>query len=185
MVIESENKTPDTIESNPVGLPTLACKEIVDELDKLVAAFSVQFHQYEKRHWLVKGPEHRDLHLFYEKLYSETQSDLDAIAERITLIGGIPTSSMRGLSERSFLEEEAEGERPLRDMMACDLENEGAIAVRIRSVIKLTQDLTDYGTETLLKQTLQRVEHRAHDLDHYLSQDTLVRADFAHEPAMT
>ena len=162
------------IERNPVSLPTVAAKKICDKLDTLVSSLSVQYHQYLKRHWLVEGPNHRDLHTFFEDAYREVQGDLDTIAERITTLGGIPTSGLRAQQALSFLESEDEGSFPIRDMMVRDLENEQAIIASLRDTIKFCGELSDYASETLLKQILIKTEDRAHELDHYLAEDALL-----------
>jgi starvation-inducible DNA-binding protein len=163
------------IENNPVGLPSVAAKKVCDRLDSLVASLSVQYHQYLKRHWLVEGPEHRDLHSFFEDNYKEVQEEFDTIAERMTTLGSVPTSGLRAQQALAFLEAEDEGSFPIRDMMKRDLENEQAIIKYLRSTIKLCSDMSDFATETILKQTLIRTEERAHELDHYLARDTIQR----------
>lgn len=68
----------ETVERNPIGLPSLAAKEVSDKLDVLVSSISLQFHQYLKHHWVVEGPEHRDLHKFFEELYEQSKQHMDA-----------------------------------------------------------------------------------------------------------
>lgn len=164
---------PGKIEQNPVGLPTIAAKTVSDRLDKLVASFSVQYHQYLKRHWLVEGPEHRDLHKFFDNNYREVQQEFDTLAERITTLGTIPTSGLRAQQALSFLETEEEGMLPIREMMERDLSNEQALIDYMRKSIKDCSELSDFASETLLKQALIRAEERAHELDHYLASDSL------------
>lgn len=163
------------IERNPIGLPTLSAKEIADVLDVLVASLSTQYHQYLKHHWVVEGPEHRDLHHFFEEAYMETQRHFDAIAERMTTLGAVPTASMRGLANKSLLEAESEGVFPVRDMLRRDLENEQEVLKFLGHCISKAMDLSDYGTEVLLKRIIAERQERAHELDHYLSSDSLVR----------
>ena len=164
---------PDQIERNPVGLPTLSAKEVSNKLDRLVASLSVQYHQYLKRHWLVEGPEHRDLHQFFDNNYRELQGEFDTLAERMTVLGSIPTSGLRAQQALAFLEPEDEGDFPIREMMKRDLDNEQALIDFVRETIKLCSELSDFASETLLKQALIRAEERAHELDHYLAEDTL------------
>lgn len=171
---EAIKQNPNEVERNPVGLPTATARKICNKLDELTASLSVQFHQYLKRHWLVEGPEHRDLHIFFEKNYREVQEDLDTLAERMTTLGAVPTSGLRAQQSISFLEAEDEGNFPIREMMSRDLENEQALIGQLRNTIKSCSELADYASETLLKQTLIHAEDRAHELDHYLAKDTLL-----------
>ena len=166
---------PDQIERNPVGLPTVAAKQICELLNTLVATLSVQYHQYLKRHWIVEGPEHRDLHKFFDGNYREVQSEFDTLAERMTTLGTVPTSSLRAQQALAFLEAEPEGAFPIREMMKRDLDNEQAIIDYMRESITLASKLSDFATETVLKQALIRAEERAHEIDHYLASYSLQR----------
>lgn len=173
----------DEIERNPIGLPTVAAKEVADRLDPLVSSLSVQFHQYLKHHWLVEGPGHRDLHQFFEESYESVKNHMDTIAERMTTLGAIPISTLRGQASLSFIEPEPEGALPIRQMLESDLSNEQSLIDGIRKAIETASELSDYGTETILKGILHERENQAHEIEHYLSSDSLVRQTL--EPSLT
>jgi starvation-inducible DNA-binding protein len=166
-------RSADELEDNPVGLAREAAAEIVPELDKHLSAFFVLFHQYQKHHWLVEGPQFRDIHHFLEEGYTEIHKQLDAVAERITAIGGVPTSAPAAQAELSYIEHEPEGIFRIRDMLERDREHEKQIAIALRATIKLCTSNEDFASETLLKGILLRVEDRAHHLDHFLGEDSL------------
>lgn len=163
----------DELERNAIGLPSFTAKQVSDLLDTLVSSLATQYHQYLKHHWVVEGPEHRDLHIFFEDAYTQTQNHLDAAAERMTTLGAVPTSAMRSQAAKSLLEAESEGVLPIREMLKSDLENEQALISFIGQGIAKSSELKDYGTETLLKGILMEREERAHDIDHYLGHDSL------------
>lgn len=166
-------KPKDTIESNPIGLSTNATAKLVPELDKHLAALFILLHQYQKHHWLVEGPQYNDLHLFLGKAYEEVHQQADMVAERITALGGIPTSNPVEQAKVAYITHEAEGAFRIRAMLQLDLEHEGTIAQRLRNTIQLARELGDPGTEHLLKEILLDVEVRAHHLDHFLGADSL------------
>ena len=62
----------------------------------------------------------------------------------------------------------------IRTSLENDMEAFGVIIEAIRDHIQLTNDLGDYATEELLRETLETVEEHAHHLEHYLEDDTLV-----------
>jgi len=150
-----------------------AVKTIARDLDLLVSSFFVLFHQYQKHHWLVEGPQFRDLHLYMEESYKELHDDLDMLAERITVLGGFPTCDPVEQCKQSLIHHEPEGQFEVRDMLRADLEAERKLTGVIRKMILHATDQKDYGSEVLMKQVLLRVEDRAHHLDHYLSNMTL------------
>jgi len=164
------------IEENPINISRETAKKIIPQLDEHLASFFVLFHQYQKHHWLVEGPQFRDLHLFLEEGYNEIHEQLDDIAERITAIGGVPTSAPTSQADLAYIEHEPEGIFRIRDMLERDRTAEGTIASRLRTTIKLCTSEGDFGTETLLKGILLKIEDRAHHLDHFLGEDSLGRA---------
>ena len=91
----------------------------------------------------------------------------------LTAIGGVPTSSPAAQTELAYLSHEPEGIFRITDMLTKDRTDEGTIAANLRRTIKLCTANEDFGTETLLKGILLKVEDRAHHLDHFLGSDSL------------
>ncbi|MDP0500580.1 MAG: ferritin-like domain-containing protein [Verrucomicrobiota bacterium JB022] len=164
---------PDKVEENPIALPKKAAGALAARLDVLVSSLFVQFHVAQKHHWLVEGPQWHDLHLYLEEAYKQMHKDLDAVAERMTVLGGIPTSSPAGQQEKAVTQVEAEGYFRIRDGLELELSNEQALIRYTRETIEEALKLSDYGTEHLLKSVLFNMEDRAHHLDHYISSDSL------------
>lgn len=165
------------ISDNPVGLSTEAVEAIIPELDAHTSSLFVLFHQYQKHHWLVEGPQFRDLHLFLGENYKQIHDDVDALAERVTLLGGIPTSSPANQEKRAYIKVEPEGQFPIRESLRADMEAEGRIARAIRNTIKVCTEHGDFGTRNLLESILVRVEDRAHHIEHFLGDDSLARKE--------
>lgn len=166
-------KSKNTIEDNAVHLPREAAEALAPHLDEHVSSLFVLFHQYQKHHWLVEGPQFRDLHHFLEAAYTAVQKHADAIAERMTAIGAVPTSAPNAQAELAYIKHEPEGVYRIRDMLSADRELEGHVAERFRATIKLATTNGDFATETILKGILVKIEERAHELDHFLGRDTL------------
>jgi starvation-inducible DNA-binding protein len=161
------------IEDNPVGLDPEVAEQLIPKLDEIQCTLWILYHQYQKHHWLVEGPQFNDLHLFLEDNYEEVHKYVDRVAERITALGGIPTSAPDAHVELSHVEHEPEGTYRIRQMLQHDLDAERTLAKKLRSTIEEAQNLGDPGTERTLKKVLTKVEDRAHHLDHYLGGDSL------------
>jgi len=166
-------KPKNELESNPIGMSRETVGKVAPLLDAHMCALFTLFHQYQKHHWLVEGPQFRDIHVYLETSYNEVHADVDAIAERMTALGAVPTCSPSQQAEKSYVEHEPEGIFRLRHMLERDRDAEGTIAQKLRTTITECTKLGDYGTETLLKEVLLRAETRAHHLDHYLGDDSL------------
>ena len=161
------------LEGNPVGLSTEACRELATHLDRHLAAYAVLYHQYHKHHWLVVGPQFRDLHLHLEEYYEEVHQHYDQIAERLTVLGAIPTCSPRAQEELAYIQHEPEGLFRVRHMLELDIECEKAVCVELRKSIKVALKHDDFGTKRLLETWLGHAEDRAHHLEHFLEADTM------------
>ena len=169
-------------EGNPVGLSQEVCETMRQHLDRHLATYWLQYAQYHKHHWLVEGPQFRDLHLFLEDNYNEIHKHLDAIAERITLLGFAPTTRLENYVELGYIEQEPEGTFRIRDGIESDMNNERTIAQELRKTIKQAFELGDYGTKSMLEKFLFKAEDRAHHCEHFLGEDSL-SVGMLHEPS--
>ena len=73
----------------PIALSENVCKESVENLNQLLADTITLRDLYKKHHWQVAGPTFYQLHLLFDKHYDEQSELIDAIAERIQLLGGV------------------------------------------------------------------------------------------------
>ncbi|PSQ96155.1 MAG: DNA starvation/stationary phase protection protein [Bacteroidetes bacterium SW_9_63_38] len=161
------------IEENPIGLSQEAAETLIPKLDEIQCTLWTLYHQYQKHHWLVEGPQFHDLHAFFEEHYQEVHKYLDRVAERITALGGTPTSSPAKQAELSHVDHEPEGTYRLRAMLEHDLVAERTLAEVVRETIDVALQHGDHGTKRTLEKVLTKVENRAHHLDHLLGEDSL------------
>jgi starvation-inducible DNA-binding protein len=167
-------------EGNPIGLPKGTATTMAKELDKHLASFITLYQQYHKHHWLVEGPQFRDLHHFFEENYNQVHQQYDAIAERLTVMGIAPTCHPQNVYKLSYIEHEPEGVFRIRESLKNDMEAEKKIAIELRKTIKKAFELDDFGTKTLLEGILYKTEDRAHHIEHFLGEDTI----YAPEPSL-
>ena len=80
----------------PIALSENACKESVANLNQLLADTMTLRDLYKKHHWQVAGPTFYQLHLLFDKHYNEQNELVDAIAERIQLLGGVSVAMAPG-----------------------------------------------------------------------------------------
>lgn len=166
----------DLLEDNPIGLSRRTSAFLIDDLDCHCSSMFVLFHQYQKHHWLIEGPQFMSLHLFLEENYKQVHNHVDEVAERITVLGGIPASSPVAIANKAYIDHEEEGVFHVRDMLRLDLLHEQKIAMNLCRTIQKAGEFGDYGTRHLLEKVLYAVENRAHHLDHFLGDDTLESA---------
>ena len=168
---------PDAVDQNAISVEQNTAQQMIDALNDHVASLFVLFHQYQKHHWVVEGPQFRDLHLLLEEHYTAVQLEADEFAERIVTLGGVPVGGPSALLQQSYITEETEGILDLRQMLSNDLVANQQILVKLREHIKLARDAGDYGTEHLIKSHLRAQELRTQDIMHLLEHETLDTSD--------
>jgi starvation-inducible DNA-binding protein len=161
------------VKENPIRLDKLPAKQISDALNILLASVYTLYHQIKKHHWVVEGPDFRDLHLMLDELAANLLKAGDQLAERITVLAAYPISTPRKQQEICLFPAEEEGVFELRFMLENDMRAYQEIIVRYRDVIRLCLQANDFGTEQMLKAQLEMLEFDVHHIEHVLGEDTL------------
>src|SRR5271169_494983 len=73
--------------------------EMTERLNQLLADTSTIRDLYKKSHWQVAGPTFYQLHLLFDKHFAEQVELVDAIAERIQMLGGISLAMAPDIAE--------------------------------------------------------------------------------------
>lgn len=161
------------MEENPLGLAREAAASLVKALNEDLASAYTLYHLYKKYHWVVTGPEFRDLHLFLDEQAKGALLASDLLAERITALGGVPLSSPTAQERGAGFAFEPEGVFPVRVMLENALACEQVLIRRLRPHTAEAMRLGDFGTQDLLMDLLRAAEDRAHHLDHFLQRNGL------------
>ncbi|HEX8507011.1 MAG TPA: DNA starvation/stationary phase protection protein [Hymenobacter sp.] len=87
----------------PIGLSEPTRRESVEMLNQLLADTITLRDMYKKHHWQVVGPTFYQLHLLFDKHYEEQSVLVDAIAERIQILGGVAVAMAHDVAELSSI----------------------------------------------------------------------------------
>ncbi|MBF9236530.1 DNA starvation/stationary phase protection protein [Hymenobacter sp. BT683] len=87
----------------PIGLSEPTRRESVTMLNQLLADTITLRDMYKKHHWQVVGPTFYQLHLLFDKHYEEQSVLVDAIAERIQILGGVAVAMAHDVAELSSI----------------------------------------------------------------------------------
>jgi starvation-inducible DNA-binding protein len=93
----------------PLELEEPVRLEMTERLNQLLADTITLRDLYKKSHWQVAGPTFYQLHLLFDKHFEEQSNLVDAIAERIQLLGGISLAMAPDVAETTRIA------RPPRD----------------------------------------------------------------------
>ena len=80
-------------------------QDVVKELNRQVANWTVAYTKLHNFHWYVKGPNFFSLHEKFEELYNEASQYVDDLAERILAIGGNPVGTLKESLDISIVDE--------------------------------------------------------------------------------
>jgi starvation-inducible DNA-binding protein len=170
------------VEENALMIDPNVAREVVDLLNRDLASLYLLHHQYHKHLWLIEGPQYRQLEELFTMHAEQVEVAAVEIGERVNALGGIPAATMRKQLELAYLEEEPDGATSIRDMLESDVAAEATIATRLREHIRHVTDLQEWGTEDLLKATLQATEKRAAFVQKHLERESLDRGMVGKQP---
>jgi starvation-inducible DNA-binding protein len=98
---------------------------------------------YKKSHWQVAGPTFYQLHLLFDKHFGEQVEVLDAIAERIQLLGGVTIAMAPDVAEMTQIERPPRGREEVPVQLSRLLD---AHQVIIREVRKQARRASEMAT---------------------------------------
>ncbi|HEX5473588.1 MAG TPA: DNA starvation/stationary phase protection protein [Vicinamibacterales bacterium] len=134
----------------PIALDEAVCQESVDGLNQLLADTITLRDLYKKHHWQVSGPTFYQLHLLFDKHYSEQNTLVDALAERIQSLGGVSLAMAHDVAERTILPRPPKGREAVPVQLSRLLHGHEIVLKEARAMARLASEHDDQGTNDLL-----------------------------------
>jgi starvation-inducible DNA-binding protein len=134
----------------PIALSENACKESVGNLNQLLADTITLRDLYKKHHWQVAGPTFYQLHLLFDKHYEEQNELVDAIAERIQLLGGVSVAMAPDVAEMTLVPRPPKGREEAPVQISRLLHAHEIVLKEARAMARLASDCGDDGTNDLI-----------------------------------
>ena len=165
----------------PIALSESACREAVANLNQLLADTTALRDLYKKHHWQVAGPTFYQLHLLFDK-HDEQQSELvDAIAERIQLLGGVSIAMAHDVAETTLVPRPPKGREEVPVQISRLLHAHEIVLQEARAMARLAVAAGDDGTNDLIVSNVIRTnELQAWFVAEHVVDTPVVRVD---EPA--
>jgi len=162
----------------PLELEEPVRLEMTTRLNQLLADTITIRDLYKKSHWQVAGPTFYQLHLLFDKHF-ETQVDLvDAIAERIQLLGGISLAMAADVAETTQIARPPRGREEVPVQLPRLLDAHQIIIRNSRELARRASVLGDDGTNDLaVSQVLRSNELQVWFLSEHLVNMPLVKAE--------
>jgi starvation-inducible DNA-binding protein len=134
----------------PIALSEHACKESVDNLNQLLADTMTLRDLYKKHHWQVAGPTFYQLHLLFDKHYEEQNEVVDAVAERIQLLGGVSVAMAHDVAETTLVPRAPKGREEVPVQVSRLLHAHEIVLKEARAMARRAAEAGDDGTNDLI-----------------------------------
>jgi starvation-inducible DNA-binding protein len=134
----------------PIALSETACKESVENLNQILADTITLRDLYKKHHWQVAGPTFYQLHLLFDKHAAEQDELVDAIAERVQLLGGVSIAMGSDVAETTLIPRPPKGREAPPVQISRLLHAHEIVIKEARAMARRAADAGDDGTNDLL-----------------------------------
>jgi starvation-inducible DNA-binding protein len=162
----------------PIALDADVCKESVDNLNQLLAETMTLRDMYKKHHWQVAGGTFYQLHLLFDKHYTEQSELVDTIAERIQLLGGVSIAMAHDVAETTIIPRVPRGREEVPVQISRLLHAHEIVLKEARTMARLAVEKGDDGTNDMLVSDVIRTnELQVWFVGEHVVDVPLVRAD--------
>ncbi|HLB88060.1 MAG TPA: DNA starvation/stationary phase protection protein [Terriglobales bacterium] len=140
----------------PLELEEPVRLEMTEQLNQLLADTMTLRDLYKKSHWQVAGPTFYQLHLLFDKHYSEQVELVDSIAERIQILGGVSLAMAPDIAETTQIERPPRGREEVPVQLSRLLDAHQIIIRHCRTLARRASELGDDGTNDLIVSDILR-----------------------------
>jgi starvation-inducible DNA-binding protein len=140
----------------PIALSAEARAESCRILSEIQADTMILTALYKKSHWNAVGPTFYQLHLLFDKHYEEQAELVDALAERIQMLGGVSVGDPRHAAELTTIPRPPDGAEEVPVTIDRLLQAHEIILEKVREGIDKTEKNEDWGSNDLLMSDVLR-----------------------------
>ena len=161
----------------PLGLEEPVRLEMTEQLNLLLADTMTLRDLYKKSHWQVAGSTFYQLHLLFDKHYAEQAELVDAIAERVQLLGGVSIAMAADVAETTRITRPPRGREEVPVQVSRLLDAHQVIILETRKLARRASQIGDDGSnDFLISQVLRTNELQVWFLSEHLVKEPLVEA---------
>ncbi|AYV23907.1 MULTISPECIES: Dps family protein [Vibrio] len=153
--------------TNFIGLDQAASDSIAIELNQLLANYQVLYMNTRGYHWNIKGEQFFELHAKFEEIYTDLQTKIDELAERILTIGHTPDHSFSRYLELSAIEEHQNAFRG-KECVSGLVNGFSVLINKQREILEQAGEASDEGTAALMGDYIREQEKLLWMLNAYL-----------------
>jgi starvation-inducible DNA-binding protein len=145
-----------TVVHMPLALDEDIRRESAINLNQVLADTISLRDLYKKHHWQVSGPTFYQLHLLFDKHFGEQNELVDAIAERIMMLGGVSIAMAADVAETTLVPRPPKGREEVPVQISRLLHAHEIVLKEARTMARLASEAGDDGTNDLLVSNIIR-----------------------------
>lgn len=143
------------MDAKEISLDEQEVKPVVDLLNDYLANYHIHYQKLRGCHWNIKGQNFFTLHVKFEELYTEAQTTIDEIAERVLTLGKPPHSRFADYINESRINEiDTIGMQDLA-MIDAILDDMSQLIQMERELLEATEQAGDEGTNDMVNRFMQ------------------------------
>jgi starvation-inducible DNA-binding protein len=143
------------MDAKEISLDEQEVKPVVDLLNDYLANYHIHYQKLRGCHWNIKGQNFFTLHVKFEELYTEAQTTIDEIAERVLTLGKPPHSRFADYIKESRIQEiDTIGMQDLA-MIDAILDDMAQLIEMERELLEATEKAGDEGTNDMVNRFMQ------------------------------
>lgn len=131
--------------------------EMITYLNRILTSYQIYVHKTRTFHWNVIGQDHFDLRQAFKNLYRRALVHMDEIAERIRLFNQKTIEGWKEIMETSEIDESPASITGF-EMVKVIVSDLRILLNLFTDSIEKAEELSDYGTEILLKNHMRELE---------------------------
>lgn len=152
---------------NLVGIDKNKAKQLIENLNQLLADYEIFYQNLRGLHWNIKGKEFFELHTKFEELYDDAFIKIDEIAERVLTLEGEPLHTYTDYLKTSSIKEEKSVTNGVKGIEII-VGNFSTIITLERKILDLAGEANDEGTVSLMSDYITQTEKTLWMLNSYL-----------------
>lgn len=142
---------------NHIGLDPKNSKKLANQLNDLLANYSVFYQNVRGYHWHVRGQKFFELHAKFEELYNDLFIKIDDIAERILTLGHTPEYRFSKYLSEASIKESKQTKNGIQNVEEI-LKAFQLLIAKQRNILDLSGKIDDEGTNALMSDYIREQE---------------------------
>lgn len=142
---------------NQIGLDEKKSKQLINNLNNLLADYQVFYMNTRGLHWNIQGEKFFELHVKFEELYNNLVLKIDEVAERVLTLGGTPLHSYSDYLKLSDIKE-VKAISKGKEGVNLVVDSFQKVIIKQRAILKLAGEADDEGTNALMSDYIREQE---------------------------